>query len=150
MGKLAVGIRTLVALTAILAVSSCAAQYRNHGYVPKDDELANIIVGADTRETVASVIGNPTSSGILEDSGWYYVESRFRLFGFQAPKEIERQVLAISFDGAGRVANIERFGLEDGQVVTLSRRVTETSTVRVSFLRQLLGNIGGAGGSVFN
>ncbi len=149
MGKLAVGIRTLVALTAIIVVSSCSAQYRNHGYVPKDDELANIIVGADTRETVASTIGNPTALGIQDASGWYYVESRFRHLGFQAPKEVERQVVAITFDGSGRVANIERFGLDKGRVVTLSRRVTETSTVKVSFLRQLLGNLGRVGGGIF-
>ncbi len=150
MGKLAMGSRALIALIAILVLSSCTAQFRNHGYVPKDDELANIIVGSDTRETVATVIGNPTASGILDDSGWYYVESRFRHFAFQAPKEIERQVVAITFDGSGRVANIERFGLEDGRVITLSRRVTESSTVKVLFLRQLLGNLGRAGGSIFN
>lgn len=150
MGKLAGRTRMLLAVASVLVLASCSAQYRNHGYVPKPDELANIIVGSDTRETVATVIGNPTALGVLEDSSWYYVESRFRHFGFQAPKEIERQVVAISFDNSGRVANIERFGLEDGRVVTLSRRVTESSTVKISFLRQLFGNLGRAGASLFN
>jgi len=35
-----------------------------------------------------------------------------------------------------------RFGLEDGQIVPLARRVTDNSVVKTGFLRQLLNNIG--------
>ena len=35
----------------------------------------------------------------------------------------ERQVVAISFNESGTVTNVERFGLERGQIVVLSRRV---------------------------
>jgi hypothetical protein len=37
---------------------------------------------------------------------------------------------------------VERYGLEDGQVVLLSRRVTTDNTAGVGFLRQLFGNLG--------
>ncbi len=40
------------------------------------------------------------------------------------------------------VTNIERFGLERGQVVRLSRRVTTENTQGVGFLRQAFGNLG--------
>ena len=116
--------------------------FRNHGYVPSEAELANIIVGSDTRDTVASLIGRPTAQGVLESSGWYYVESRFLHFAYQAPREISRQVVAISFDARGRVANIERFGLQDGRVIALSRRITKSSIGKIPLLRRLLGNIG--------
>ena len=55
---------------------------------------------------------------------------------------MERQLLAISFDANGRVSNIEEFGLEDGRVVQLSRRVTTSSVREVTFFGQLLGNFG--------
>ena len=42
----------------------------------------------------------------------------------------------------GKVENVERFGLENGQVVAISRRVTDSNIKGVGFLRQLLGNIG--------
>ena len=70
------------------------------------------------------------------------MESRFRAYGFRKRVEIDREVVAISFDTDGVVENIERFGLEDGQVIALSRRVTESNIKGVSFLRQLFGNIG--------
>ena len=58
------------------------------------------------------------------------------------PREVNRQVVAISFAPNGTVSNVERFGLERGRVVTLSRRVTEGGTPDVSFIGQLLRNVG--------
>jgi outer membrane protein assembly factor BamE (lipoprotein component of BamABCDE complex) len=131
-----------VALIAVLGLGACTPLYRNHGYLPTETELAAINVGTDTRESVTAAIGAPSVNGVLNDSGFYYIESRFRHLGPFAPQEIERQVLAISFDAAGVVTNIERFGLEDGRVITLSRRVTDDNVRDTTFIRQLLGNLG--------
>ena len=62
--------------------------------------------------------------------------------GAAEPVEIDRQVLTISFDPDGTVANIERFGLEKGQIVPLSRRVTTTNIRGKSVLAQVFGNLG--------
>ena len=83
----------------------------------------------------------------MNGGGYYYVRSRMRTFAFRAPDEIDRQVLAISFDSAGVVSNIETFGLEKGQVVPLTRRVSDSAVSNKTFLRQLLGNIGRIGPS---
>lgn len=131
---------TLVA--GIVALSACTPIYRNHGYAPDDTALSEVLVGIDTRDTVSEVVGQPTAGGVLNDGGFYYVESRFRHFGPLAPDEIERQVVAITFDEGGVVRNIERFGLERGQVVTLSRRVTDDNIADTTFIRQLMGNLG--------
>ncbi|WP_438991326.1 outer membrane protein assembly factor BamE [Lentibacter sp.] len=125
-----------------MALSSCAATYRDHGYVPPESDLAEIVVGVDSRDSVAEAVGLPSTAGVLNDSGYYYVKSRVRFFGALRPKEINREVLAISFTEAGIVQNIERFSLEDGEVVTLSRRVTDQTVRNDTFLRQLLGSIG--------
>jgi hypothetical protein len=50
--------------------------------------------------------------------------------------------VAVSFAPGGTVTNVERFGLERGRVVTLSRRVTEGSVTEISLIGQLLGNLG--------
>jgi outer membrane protein assembly factor BamE (lipoprotein component of BamABCDE complex) len=99
-------------------------------------------VGVDTRESVAQKVGRPSASGLLNDVGWFYVESRWKHFGAREPQEIDRQVVAISFSESGTVSNVERFGLERGQIVPLSRRVTESNIKGVGFLRQLLGSFG--------
>lgn len=135
-------LRAAVILTAGLAIAGCSAIYRNHGYVPTEEDLAKVTVGVDTRDTVAEAVGVPSVSGVLNESGYYYVSSRLRHYGALEPKVVERQLVAISFSQSGVVQNIERYGLEDGRVITLNRRVTESSVNDQTFLRQLLGNIG--------
>lgn len=131
-----------VAAVALIAIIGCTPIIRNHGYMPPAEELALIAVGVDTRESVILNVGPPTSGGVLNESGYYYVQSKFRHYGPYAPEEIEREVLAISFDANGVVSNIERFGLQDGNVIVLSRRVTDDQARDSTFIRQLLGSIG--------
>lgn len=125
-----------------LIVAACATIYRNHGYVPAEDELAQVEIGKDTRDTVGQKIGRPSAQGLLNDVGWFYVQSRFAHQGPKEPVEVERQVVAVTFSEAGTVENIARYGLQDGRAIEISRRVTETSIRGVSFIRQLMGNVG--------
>ena len=122
-------------------VAACSATFNNHGYFPPPEDLAAVNVG-DSREAVAEVIGTPGSAGVMRDEAWFYTAYRVRNYAYRAPEVIERQILAVSFDGAGRVRNIEEFGLEDGQIVQLSRRVTTSSVRDIGFLQQILGNFG--------
>lgn len=133
---------TATILLAGLALGACTAQFQNHGYIPPQEDLEKITVGQDTRDTVAQTVGVPASAGLLTNSGYYYVRSRRQSRGFLAPRETEREVVAVSFNGNGVVENVERFGLERGNVVTLDRRVTSSPISDKSFIRQLLGNIG--------
>ncbi|MEM9583642.1 MAG: outer membrane protein assembly factor BamE [Pseudomonadota bacterium] len=127
---------------ALLVLSACATIVRQHGYIPPEEDLQALIVGVDTRDSVEASVGKPAASGVLREGGWFYIGSKIRHFGALKPKEIERQVVAIRFNESGTVENIERFGLERGQVVVLSRRVTETTVRDVTFIRQLIRNIG--------
>ncbi len=136
------GGRAALLVVLLLGLSACQTTYRNHGYVPTAEELASIEVGVDTRDSVAEEIGAPGSSGVLNDSGYYYVATRMRYYGPRQPKIVARDLVAISFTSTGVVSNVERFGLQDGQVIAFERRVTSSSVQDKTFLRQLLGNVG--------
>ncbi len=142
MGRIPATLRWGLIALVLLSVAACSNIDRKHGYVPPAEDLEQIIVGVDTKDSVAIAAGRPSVSGILSEGGWYYVESRFRVYGIRERVETDRQVVAISFDENGVVENIERFGLEDGQVIAISRRVTDSNIRGVSFLRQLFGNLG--------
>lgn len=134
--------RTL-AVAGILFLAACTAEYRNHGYVPQDVNLARIELG-DSREEVATVVGQPSVTGLLEDDKWVYVRSRYRDYAWREPVEIDRDVVMITFAG-DRVTNIVHYELTDGRIVPISRRVTDPSIGDISFLRQLFGNVGNFG-----
>ena len=130
----------ILAVAALALVAACTESYRNHGYVPRDADLARIEIGS-SRDDVATLIGRPSVTGLLTDDAWFYVRSRYREYAWLAPQEIDREAVVVSFQG-DRVSNVERFGLREGRVVPISRRVTDRDTANLPFLRQLFGNLG--------
>lgn len=135
-------LQAALAAAALMLAGACVPVERFHGYVPDDTDLAAIQIGQTSEAEVATLLGRPSAQGLLTGSDWYYVGSTFRHYGAMKPRETNREVVALSFDSRGTVANVERFGLEEGRVVVLSRRVTDAGVSGMSALRQLLGNIG--------
>ena len=70
-----------IAAMALVLTVACTPIYRNHGYVPPETDLAQLVVGTDIRETVAAKVGRPSAAGLLNDTGWYYVQSRWQTVG---------------------------------------------------------------------
>lgn len=134
--------RLCCAVAMCAALAACGATYRNYGYVPTAEELDQIAVGVDTRASVEETLGSSAAGSVLQDDAMYFVRSRVKNFALLDSEVVERTIVAISFDSAGVVRNVETFGLEDGQVVPLARRVTDTTVEGRTFLGQLFGNIG--------
>ncbi|MFV0386858.1 outer membrane protein assembly factor BamE [Paracoccus sp. (in: a-proteobacteria)] len=132
----------ILAFVAIFGLAACAPIYRNHGYVPPEIDLQQVVVGETTMDALPALIGRPSAQGLLTGSAWYYVGSRWRYYGARPPQEEQRQVVAITFTDGGVVSNVERFGHERGRIVTLSRRVTDMNITQISLIRQLMGNLG--------
>ena len=129
-------------LLALVLVPACSSLEDSNGYVPEAGLVEEVQVGVDTKATVARILGRPGVEGIIDDGGWYYVKSDYERRLWRAPVELNREVLAVSFAEDDVVENVERFGLEDGRVVALERRVTDSNTQGISFLRQLFSNFG--------
>ncbi|SFR04374.1 outer membrane protein assembly factor BamE [Poseidonocella sedimentorum] len=140
-GKFRAG-RIALGLSAVITVAGCVAEMRNHGYVPSPEDLGQVVLGVDTRDSVIETLGTPTTQGVSGDDTVYYVYKQVRHFGFLEPEILDRQVVAISFSPDGTAQNVERFTLADGRVVALTRRVTDNTVRNTTFLRQLLGNLG--------
>ncbi len=133
---------TGVVFTGFLGLAACSPIERFHGYAPSEEALLDVLVGVDTRDTVISTLGSPSTSDVTNSGDLFYVASEWKTIGPFAPKEVSREVVAIRMDANDVVTNVERFGLEDGNVVVVSRRVTEGSIQDITFLRQLLGTLG--------
>jgi outer membrane protein assembly factor BamE (lipoprotein component of BamABCDE complex) len=124
-----------------LTLAACAPTVQVHGYVPSAADVAQITPGVDDFASVEETLGRPSSSGLLRDSSWYYVQSTFQNFTYNPPRVIDRTVLAVEFDDNGVVTGIARYGLEDGRIVNLTTRTTETGGRQLGVLEQLFGNI---------
>lgn len=145
MSGMSTGMKWAIFAPVLFALGACSPQFRNHGFVPSEEDLSEIVVGIDNKASVDETIGAPSATGVLNDDGYYYVRSRTRTFGPRAPRVVDRQLVVIDFSDTGVVTNIQRFGLEDGRTVLLSRRVTDSPTKGKGIIRQLLGNVGNFG-----
>lgn len=101
-----------------------------------------MVVGVDTRDSVFETLGTPTTYGVLQNDQAYYVRSRFERFGARAPKEVERQVLALAFDKDGVLSALGQYSLTDGQVVVLNTDVTESGIESLGVFRRIVSSIG--------
>jgi len=135
-----------IKLAGILAISvglsACSAITREHGFVPFEDDMAAILVGADTKLTVEEIVGRPSDSGLTDASSWYYVSSTVRTLAFLEPEVVARRVVVFDFDANDVLQGTSEFGLENGRVINLQTRITPTDARRLSLLQRLLGNIG--------
>ena len=123
-------------------LSACAPDIRKSGYYPLESELEAVSVGQTTRAEVLGLVGSPSIGSPNSDGVIYYVGQRVRHFGPMKPEVVDRQVVVVSFDSRDRVSNVQILGLEDGQVVVISQRVTETISGDFGFFQQHFGNIG--------
>ena len=121
---------------------SCSAVYRSHGYTPNDESLSKILIGIDTRASIEEALGSPTISDLAENNSMYFISSRWEHYGISQPKPILRQIVAIKFDTSNILANVSRYELSDGKVIVISRRVTAGGANEISFIKQLMGNVG--------
>jgi outer membrane protein assembly factor BamE (lipoprotein component of BamABCDE complex) len=131
----------LLALVVAVPLAACAPQMRVHGYVPSDADISRITPGVDDRFAVEEALGRPSSSGLLGDQTWYYVQSTTAQVAYNAPEVVDRVVLAVAFDDSGLVRSVDRYGIEDGRIVNLTTRITETGGRQLGVLEQLFGNL---------
>ena len=128
----------VILLTSILL--SCTANLKNHGYIPSKADLETLVIGKDTKQSVAKKIGLPATAGL--EGAYYYVRSTFNAPGFKSAQLVDRTVVVLSFDQRSKLKNIETFNVDNGNFVRLDYRVTETGLDNKNILQQIIGSIG--------
>lgn len=133
--------RFVMIAAVVLTLSACTPKVTVHGFAPTDEDLKNLEPGIDTIYSIEERIGRPTLSALLRDDAWYYVQSTMEQLTYNAPKEVNRRVVVITFADDGVVESVEEYGLEDGRVINLNTRVTVAKTGQKGILSQIFANV---------
>ena len=133
----------VILLTSFLL--SCTTNIKNHGYIPSKSDLETLVIGKDTKQSVAKKIGLPATAGL--EGSYYYVRSTFNAPGFKSAQLVDRTVVVLSFDQRSKLKNIETFNVDNGNFVRLDYRVTETGLDNKNILQQIIGSISGPSAS---
>ena len=87
------------------------------------------------------LIGSPSAIVTLAGEEWIYVGSQTVTKPFRLPEEERRQVVRLPFSG-DKVTKVETGDLADGRHVGISSATTPVEGNSVSFVDQIIGNIG--------
>lgn len=130
-------------LAAALLVSGCNPEIHTRGNLVKEKELEQIKVGSSTKADVSGLFGTPSTTSMFDGGEtWMYIGSKTVQKSWHALEELDRKVVAISFDKNGTVSDMKVLGKDDGTKITMVERQTPTAGHSLSLMEQLLGNIG--------
>lgn len=129
-------------LSIVLAVSACSPTIENRGYVPDAEALERVKPGGQTRGDVAELLGTPSAVTPFSDDTWIYIQRKTSTLAFFEPRVLEQNVVVVDFDGGGLVREVRRYTLEDGKIIDPVTRKTPAPGKELSFLEQLVGNVG--------
>ena len=107
-------------------VSGCGAQIDRHGHVFIDIDLQQVQPGM-SKEDVTKVLGSPDTTSTIGGDAYYYISTTQKTVAFLKPKEIDRQVVAVYFDGGASVQQVAHYGLKDGIVVNYYKGETPSA-----------------------
>jgi outer membrane protein assembly factor BamE (lipoprotein component of BamABCDE complex) len=133
----------LAGALVLSGLAACAPIKDVRGYIPDEERVGAIKIGADTRDSVQEKLGTPSSTAAFGDPTWYYISTEQERYAFFHPDVTKRQILAVEFNDDGKVADVRKYGIEDGQVIALVDRETPSRGKEMSLLQQLFGNMGG-------
>jgi len=133
------------ALTMLGGLGACSSIRESRGYVSDNVLMRSIQPGIDNQRSVEGTLGRPTFASQYGQPTWYYISSVTGRKPFVRPRIRQHGVLAVTFDGSGNVAGVDRTGID--KVVFLRPEGDKTPTLgrERGFLEDLFGNIGQVG-----
>nr|WP_245842806.1 outer membrane protein assembly factor BamE [Sphingomonas laterariae] len=136
-----------LALT-LLATAGCSRIRDHKGYIVDSTLVDTVQPGIDNKDSVAKTLGRPSFSGQFDKGAesWYYIGRDTRQLAFSSPRPVAQTTLAVRFDAAGNVVQVDRTGLEKVVAVRPNGDKTPTLGRDRGFFAELFGNIGRVGG----
>lgn len=134
---------TLLLVSAALAGCNTAqtlnpSETLTEGYVVDQQALDSVKVGS-SREQVLLALGTPSTTATFDNEVFYYIsQKQHRAVQFMKPSVVDRKVLAVYFDGKGKVQQIANYGLQDGKIFDFVSRTTPTGGKDQTFLGQVI------------
>jgi outer membrane protein assembly factor BamE (lipoprotein component of BamABCDE complex) len=134
---------SLIMLAGTAGLVSCAPSIEQRGNLPTAEKLSEIHAGSTTKDEVAKILGTPSSVSVFSnDKSWYYISRRTSQTAFFEPAVLDQQVYIVNFDDQGVVTAVDHKELADGQEIAPVARATPAPGRELSFLEQLIGNLG--------
>lgn len=135
-------IRKILFISMLFLTSACSSDLflMHNGNMPAQEKIDEIRLG-QSKQDVMNILGAPSLTTGLSDDHWIYMASTTKKVAFFRPEELERKVLAISFDN-NKISKIEKLNLADGNKLPIDTDTTQTTEQEQGFFRKYFGGVG--------
>jgi outer membrane protein assembly factor BamE (lipoprotein component of BamABCDE complex) len=123
-------------------LASCETIIDQRGFAPTPGSVEKLEVGTQSREDVVRLIGSPSSVATFNPNVWYYISQKEETYAFFRPVMLEQNVMQLNFNDSGRLQNMKKYDIKDGQDVDMVSRITPTAGKELTILEQIMGNVG--------
>ena len=133
--------KTLLIAGTCLLIAACTPTQAQHGNMLQDHQIEQVVTGIHTRSDVLRILGSPTTQAPFNEDIWYYIGQETEKRGILDPEVIEERIVIVAFDEEGVLQTINE---TDGERIgiPIERSKTETHGNELTFMQQLLGNLG--------
>lgn len=132
----------LAACVVALALPACTPLVEERGWRPDQDAVAAIRPGVDNKESVARLLGSPSTVANFDDRRWYYVAATTETEAFKRDQVTNQEIWVVNFDEGGTVTEVGHLGNDAGKVVAMNPDATPTRGNELTIWQQLFGNLG--------
>jgi outer membrane protein assembly factor BamE (lipoprotein component of BamABCDE complex) len=126
---------------SVWLLSACTPTQTTRGNMPEAYRIAQVEPGVSTRSEVMRLLGSPTTQAPFDENVWYYLGQKMEKRGVFDPKVVDEQIVVVAFDPEGIVDVVEELDTRRMDIPKV-RRKTHTGGNEVTFIQQLLGNVG--------
>lgn len=129
------------ALVTLSLTAACTPTVNVRGNMIEDHKVAQIQKGTDTRTDVLRKMGSPTTVAPFDDSVWYYLRQTTEKHGIFDDEVVDERVVVVMFDESGVVEQVNNVDSKRQNIPYVDRK-TPTSGNEITFMQQMLGNLG--------
>jgi outer membrane protein assembly factor BamE (lipoprotein component of BamABCDE complex) len=130
------------AAALILSLAACDPNVETRGYLKDPDWKDQLKVGESSRDDALRVLGSPSAKNSFGNEIWYYINTKRESFAFFRPEVTDEDVTRLTFDNTGLLTGIDQFDKSHARDIDISSRTTPTEGHQMTFMEQLLGNLG--------
>ncbi|MET4700563.1 outer membrane protein assembly factor BamE (lipoprotein component of BamABCDE complex) [Constrictibacter sp. MBR-5] len=134
--------RGTLVVAAAAGLAACTSTVEQHGHVLPERVVSELKPGLVTRDGVVALLGTPSTVAPFDDKVWYYISEDLKTVAFLRPDVVDRTVLVLRFDDEGMLSDVSTLDADAGTEVAVVTRETPTAGHELTFLEQLLGNVG--------
>ena len=131
----------LLTITCFM-LGACSGIKNNNGYMPVEDNIAQLKVNVTKTSAAKSILGEPALIlGNQEPIFIYSSQITDRVLFFE-PKVISRDVLVLYFNKKKKLKRLDKFNQDDGKYIDLNTGKTKLKDNEKSLLAAIFSNVG--------